>query len=145
MADRRKGLTQLERDVLTVLARGSRERDALTALLQWPSRLDERLDQLAARGLVARMGGMPKFWQLTDAGRKRVPGPTLRMRCMHCGRTVLVHHVDLRGLELSLRPMDAGGSPASFLPCPFCLVERGGTYPLEGPRPRKKGGTDASA
>lgn len=57
----------------------------------------------------------------------------MKLRCAKCGRQVSVRERDVREVGASLEPRSSEDSYlyGRHLACPFCFIERGGTYRLE--------------
>jgi hypothetical protein len=57
----------------------------------------------------------------------------MKLQCFKCGRVVQVRARDVREVGATVEPWDGSDRAlhATHLACPFCVVERGGTYWLE--------------
>jgi len=57
----------------------------------------------------------------------------MKLRCPKCGRRVEVRARDLHAMGLNVEPWSNTDEyfRSEHLSCPFCAIERGGTYWLE--------------
>lgn len=63
----------------------------------------------------------------------------MKLQCLKCGRQIEVLARDVRELNLNIEPWsnDEAWWQDVHLSCPFCVLERGGTYWLAR-RPKKE-------
>jgi hypothetical protein len=54
----------------------------------------------------------------------------MKLQCLKCGRQIQVQARDIREMGLNIEPWsnDDVWWRAAHLACPFCVIERGGTY-----------------